>query len=247
MRSYSSDISEKGNIEVSYMVIGGGCRNIRPSGVVQNKWETPRKNSSRKLAKICTFLHPSVYLSKDESSLPPSVFIIFCFVLFSVFFIFVIILNLTTLCFHFAKPCHIEFPADLDPCLDVLCHYHGLCKAFGPYDARCVCIDSCPSYQEPICSPNGTTYDNICFFKQDMCLHRLNFTVQHPGSCEGITGLHLMSHDGGHVVGQEQSISLRWEHKPIFMYIQFENISVVSTTNMAVLSRGYVTNQEYVI
>ena len=45
-----------------------------------------------------------------------------------------------------------------------------------------------------------------------MCLHRLNFTVQHPGSCEGITGLHLTSHDGGHVVGQEQSISLRWEH-----------------------------------
>ena len=80
-----------------------------------------------------------------------------------------------------------------------------------------------------------------------MCLHRLNLTVQHPGSCEGITGLHLTSHDGGHVVGQEQSISLRWEHKPIFMYIQFENISVVSTTNMAVLSRGYVTNQEYVI
>lgn len=80
-----------------------------------------------------------------------------------------------------------------------------------------------------------------------MCLHRLNFTVQHPGSCEGITGLHLTPHDGGHVVGQEQSIFLRWEHKSIFMYIQFENISVASTTNMAVLSRGYVTNQEYVI
>ena len=50
-----------------------------------------------------------------------------------------------------------------------------------------------------------------------------------------------MSHDGGHVVGQEQSISLRWEHKSILMYIQYENIFVVSTTNMAVLSRGYVT------
>lgn len=77
-----------------------------------------------------------------------------------------------------------------------------------------------------------------------MCLHRLNFTVQHPGSCEGITGLHLMSHDGGHVVGQEQSISLSRKNKSIFMYIQF---AVVSTTNMAVLSHGYVTNQEYVI
>ncbi|XP_073250793.1 uncharacterized protein [Porites lutea] len=74
---------------------------------------------------------------------------------------------------------------DLDPCIDVLCDYHGLCKAFGPYDARCVCIDSCPQYQEPVCSSNGTTYDNTCLFKQEMCLLQLNYTVQHPGSCEG--------------------------------------------------------------
>ncbi|CAH3133210.1 unnamed protein product [Porites lobata] len=74
---------------------------------------------------------------------------------------------------------------DLDPCIDVLCDYHGLCKAFGPYDARCVCIERCPQYQEPVCSSNGTTYDNTCLFKQEMCLLQLNYTVQHPGSCEG--------------------------------------------------------------
>ncbi|KAL9961999.1 hypothetical protein ACROYT_G031050 [Oculina patagonica] len=74
---------------------------------------------------------------------------------------------------------------DRDPCLDVTCHYHGLCKAFGPHDARCVCVDSCPSYHEPVCSSNGTTYDNECLYKQEMCLLQLNFTVQHPGSCEG--------------------------------------------------------------
>ena len=85
---------------------------------------------------------------------------------------------------------HPLFYTDLDPCIDgVHCDYHGLCKAFGPYDARCVCIDSCPSYQEPICSSNGTTYDNKCLFKQEMCLLQLNFTVQHPGSCEGISDL----------------------------------------------------------
>ena len=77
------------------------------------------------------------------------------------------------------------FWADLDPCIDVTCHYHCLCKAFGPHDARCVAEDSCPSYQEPVCSSNGTTYDNECLFRQEMCLLRLNFTVQHPGSCEG--------------------------------------------------------------
>ena len=65
------------------------------------------------------------------------------------------------------------------------CDYHCLCTAFGPYDARCVSVDSCPSYQEPICSSNGTTYDNKCLFEQEMCLLQLNFTVQHPGSCEG--------------------------------------------------------------
>ena len=74
---------------------------------------------------------------------------------------------------------------DLDPCLDVTCDYHCLCKAFGPYDARCVHAENCPSYQEPICSSNGTTFDNRCLFEQEMCLLRLNYTVQHPGGCEG--------------------------------------------------------------
>jgi len=74
---------------------------------------------------------------------------------------------------------------DLDPCLNVTCDYHGLCEALGPYDARCVCVDSCPTYHKPICSSNGTTYDNKCLFKREMCLLQLNFTVQHPGSCVG--------------------------------------------------------------
>ena len=77
------------------------------------------------------------------------------------------------------------FFLDLDPCIDVTCHYYSLCKAFGPNDARCVCLDSCPTYKEPVCSSNGTTYDNKCLFEQEVCLNRLNFTVQHPGSCEG--------------------------------------------------------------
>ncbi|XP_073240002.1 uncharacterized protein [Porites lutea] len=74
---------------------------------------------------------------------------------------------------------------DLDPCIDVTCYYHSFCKAFGPHDARCVCVNSCPSYKEPVCSSNGTTYDNRCLFEREVCLHRLNLTVQHPGSCEG--------------------------------------------------------------
>ena len=79
----------------------------------------------------------------------------------------------------------LNLSSDLDPCIGVTCHYHRFCKAFGPHDARCVCVDSCPSYKEPVCSSNGTTYDNRCLFEREVCLHRLNFTVQHPGSCEG--------------------------------------------------------------
>ena len=79
----------------------------------------------------------------------------------------------------------LNLPSDLDPCIDITCHYHSFCKAFGPHDARCVCANSCPSYKEPVCSSNGTTYDNRCLFEREVCLLRLNFTVQHPGSCEG--------------------------------------------------------------
>ncbi|KAL9961075.1 hypothetical protein ACROYT_G029956 [Oculina patagonica] len=74
---------------------------------------------------------------------------------------------------------------DLDPCINVTCGYHCMCKAFGPHDGRCVPVDSCPSYEDPVCSSNGTTYDNECLFRQDMCILRLNYSVQHPGSCEG--------------------------------------------------------------
>ncbi|XP_078384224.1 uncharacterized protein LOC144666717 [Oculina patagonica] len=74
---------------------------------------------------------------------------------------------------------------DLDPCINVKCYHQCVCKAFGPHDARCVAVDSCPSYEDPICSSNGTTYDNKCWFQRDMCINQLNFSVQHPGSCEG--------------------------------------------------------------
>ena len=74
---------------------------------------------------------------------------------------------------------------DLDPCLHVTCYFYGLCKAFGPHDARCVCLDRCPSLHEPVCSSNGTTYGNECLFKRETCLLRRNFSVQHPGRCEG--------------------------------------------------------------
>ena len=74
---------------------------------------------------------------------------------------------------------------DVDPCINVSCKYFAVCKAFGPRDARCICLDNCPSYEEPVCSSNGTTYDNVCVFQREMCHLRANFTVHHPGDCTG--------------------------------------------------------------
>ncbi|KAL9984800.1 hypothetical protein ACROYT_G007135 [Oculina patagonica] len=74
---------------------------------------------------------------------------------------------------------------DLDPCINISCNYFAVCKAFGPRDARCICVDNCPSYEEPVCSSNGTTYDNECVFQREMCHLKANFTLYHPGDCTG--------------------------------------------------------------
>ncbi|XP_068741931.1 uncharacterized protein [Montipora capricornis] len=86
---------------------------------------------------------------------------------------------------------------DLDPCINVSCKYFAVCKAFGPSDARCICVNNCPSYEEPVCSSNGTTYDNVCTFRLEMCYLRANFTVYHPGFCTGFPsqkGRHRLRH-----------------------------------------------------
>ncbi len=100
----------------------------------------------------------------------------------------IIILNVFNTIGHLNRFQTIVLPflmSDLDPCINVTCPFHCLCKAVGLDDARCVSADSCPSYQEPVCSSNGTTYDNECLFQKEMCIMRLNFSLQHPGSCEG--------------------------------------------------------------
>ena len=81
--------------------------------------------------------------------------------------------------------CAYHLLTDLDPCINVSCKYFAVCKAFGPRDARCICVNNCPSFEEPVCSSNGTTYDNVCVFQREMCHLRANFTVYHPGDCTG--------------------------------------------------------------
>ena len=74
---------------------------------------------------------------------------------------------------------------DLDPCLNVECPSFGVCKTYSAHESRCVCFQDCPSYQDPVCTANGTTYDNKCWHELSYCRGLENNLVYHPGSCEG--------------------------------------------------------------
>ncbi|CAH3168587.1 unnamed protein product, partial [Porites lobata] len=74
---------------------------------------------------------------------------------------------------------------DLNPCLNVHCPRFGVCRTYSAHDARCKCDDQCPSYKDPVCTANGTTYDNRCWHKLSYCRGLENNLVYHPGSCEG--------------------------------------------------------------
>ena len=80
---------------------------------------------------------------------------------------------------------HNSLSLDLDPCLNVKCPAFGVCKTYSAHDARCVCFEDCPSYEDPVCTANGTTYDNKCWYELSYCKGLDNSTVYHPGSCEG--------------------------------------------------------------
>jgi hypothetical protein len=74
---------------------------------------------------------------------------------------------------------------DLDPCINVSCDYFGFCKAFSSNDARCTCIEQCPSFEDPVCASNGRTFNNLCLLKREVCRTAGNYTFFHPGNCHG--------------------------------------------------------------
>ena len=74
---------------------------------------------------------------------------------------------------------------DLDPCLNVECPSFGVCRTYSAHESRCACFQDCPSYQDPVCTANGTTYDNKCWHELSYCRGLENNLVYHPGSCEG--------------------------------------------------------------
>lgn len=69
--------------------------------------------------------------------------------------------------------------------MDVHCESFGVCKTYSAHEGRCVCNEDCPSYQDPVCTANGTTHDNKCLYELSYCRGLDNSTMYHPGSCEG--------------------------------------------------------------
>jgi len=121
---------------------------------------------------------------------------------------------------------------DLDPCINVSCKYFAVCKAFGPKDARCICVDNCPSFEEPVCSSNGTTYDNECVFQREMCHLKANFSVYHPGDCIGFPtqkGRHRLRHNPVWAEAVCEQVPLApyvfYPHKPVHIQVSVNHVN----------------------
>lgn len=80
----------------------------------------------------------------------------------------------------------ISFSLDLDPCDKLQCSFYAKCKAYGPYNASCVCDEDSdiPNYDDQVCSQEKVTYQNSAFLEQESCLKSRKIKVKHPGSCE---------------------------------------------------------------
>lgn len=80
----------------------------------------------------------------------------------------------------------ISFSLDLDPCDKLQCSFSAKCKAYGPYNASCVCDEDSdiPNYDDQVCSQEKVTYQNSAFLEQESCLKSRKIKVKHPGSCE---------------------------------------------------------------
>ena len=55
------------------------------------------------------------------------------------------------------------------------------------HEYTCQCNTSSPSYEEKVCASNGRTFSNLCLLDKEICDTDANFTINHPGSCTGIS------------------------------------------------------------
>lgn len=72
----------------------------------------------------------------------------------------------------------------LDPCINVLCHAGQECVVVDN-NATCMCKESCPDYEKPVCGSNGITFPNHCELHRTSCLEGKKISIKYDGECKG--------------------------------------------------------------
>ena len=74
--------------------------------------------------------------------------------------------------------------AFLDPCINVLCHAGQECVVVDN-KAACVCKESCPNHEKPVCGSNGITFPNHCELHRTSCSEGKKISIKYNGECKG--------------------------------------------------------------
>ena len=72
----------------------------------------------------------------------------------------------------------------LDPCINILCHTGQECAVVNGI-AACVCKQSCPDHEKPVCGSNGMTFPNHCELHRTACLEGKRISIKYNGTCKG--------------------------------------------------------------
>jgi len=73
---------------------------------------------------------------------------------------------------------------DEDPCINILCHTGQECAVVNGI-AACVCKQSCPDHEKPVCGSNGMTFPNHCELHRTACLEGKRISIKYNGTCKG--------------------------------------------------------------
>ena len=85
--------------------------------------------------------------------------------------------------------CYVYPPDVQDPCAGKTCSFGAHCVAsVDGLVARCQCLETCSSYGDsvdswPICSTDGTDYDNICEMRKASCRLMTDIEKKYDGKC----------------------------------------------------------------
>ena len=77
-----------------------------------------------------------------------------------------------------APPLCNPLPLLADLCANMKCRYGARCE-----NGKCVCPQSCPDDNEPVCASDGETYGNECEMRRYACSQTMELEVVHSSAC----------------------------------------------------------------